>query len=336
MVNIIKKLIGFFSIYTDPFEKKVGKFFDRISSKPGRYQKKKLLELMQTDLVRVNLFLEYKFKGYKNLKKSYRHKRYRDAEAIKKAFQNSLRFGKRLATDEKLNYLMQIARFLRPGNHFHYQESSAFEKLLRNPETSKLVGDCNQIVTLYIYLYSLKYPITDLKIKLLPDHVCLHYDGKDIEATRGMVTEYKHYEFIASIEEIISTNLLDIPDQTQKQFRVSAKNLLKAAKLAKAISSHQHLTNHNLKVAYQQVVAELLKEKRFKQARELSKESSIKEMEGWIDQSELHHLLETIKHCQKLSDYKAHKSKLKRIELLAKRTNQKELEKFCKDLLYKL
>ena len=62
------------------------------------------------------------------------------------------------------------------------EESSTFGKLLRNPNRESLIGDCNQIVTLYIALFALKFDVQLLQLKTYPGHVALHFDGIDVEA----------------------------------------------------------------------------------------------------------------------------------------------------------
>ncbi|QQR83966.1 hypothetical protein IPJ72_02080 [Candidatus Peregrinibacteria bacterium] len=366
MFNIFERILWLFSSYTDPQERKVGEFLNAVSHTPSHYQKQQLIALMQTDLVRLNLMLEYRFKGYKKLNKSYRKQCYTNAEKMKALFLKKNMSERRMASNEKLNYLMQIAHFLKPGQYYQYEKNVAFERMLKDPGQSKLIGDCNQIVTFYIYLYSLKFPVTDLKIKLLPDHVCLHFEGKDLEATLGILTEYKNYDFIGSIEEIISTNLLDVPDLKQKRQSVSARNFLRASKLAKAISTHKAITEHNLKIAYQKIVVELLKEKKFSQAREFAKEShetklvesvmkheglekmnqkkfeaarklfnKIKFQEGLkaCDQNELYEQMEKIKHCKTIKDYRQKLKNLNRIKVLARSIDNTEIIAFTERIL---
>jgi len=235
---------------------------------------KELLKLMQENLVVTNVWLEKKFKGYKYLTKGVRKKMYENTEEIVKKFQefcdthvvseNSLKteFG----NTAQLKYLACICEFLRPGIYYEYIQTSSFGKLLSDPNKSKLQGDCNQIVTLYIYLYSLKFPVQDLQIKLLPEHVCLHFRGVDIEATAGQFAKYKKYDYLLPITEIISTNLLDMSDFREETQKISEIEMVKSAQLAYAISSLKELVEKNLETAYHNMGIAAMKNNNFQSA----------------------------------------------------------------------
>ena len=75
-------IFRFFSLYEGPFEKKVDKFLKKIKKRST----KDLELLMQEDLVRLTIFMEYKFKGYKMLKRRYRRRLYEAADKIKADF----------------------------------------------------------------------------------------------------------------------------------------------------------------------------------------------------------------------------------------------------------
>ena len=127
-----------------------------------------------------------------------------------------------------------------------YRSSSSFEKVLRNPEEEVLEGDCNQLVTLYVYLYSLRFPITDLQLKIIPGHVCLHFEGKDLETTKGTWTLYKKFDRIAEIPELISLNLLDIPDEAESREKISPITRLHISRLAYTLSGERSTTKLRL------------------------------------------------------------------------------------------
>lgn len=347
MLKFLKAIIGFFSIYTDPFEKKVDRFFKKLSagSTPER-TKEKLLALMQEDIVRLNLFLERKFKGYKKTKKSYRKKLYQNAELLKedflKYYQNNHEHFKQFIktkgvfVDESFIYLSGIMHYLKPGKHFEYREGSAFEKLLRDPKKTTLIGDCNQIVTLYIYLYSLKYPITDFKIKLIPGHVCLHFKGMDVEATSGRFHHYKKFAYLSGVEEIIPTNILDISDKEEGKYKVSLENILKASEVAYILSSHREIVEQNLKVAYHNLTMSLIKQKRFSKAEEIAKKSGSESLKKAVLQSRLHALSLQIKKCKTVADFREKKSILKQMLELATKLQNHKVIKFCEDVLSKI
>ncbi|MBD3270237.1 hypothetical protein GF376_01810 [Candidatus Peregrinibacteria bacterium] len=166
----------------------------------------------------------------------------------------------------KLKYMVKIMTFLRPGKIYEYLEGASFGKLLKNIKKEKMIGDCNQITTFYVFLYSLKYPIKELQIKLPKDHVCLQFKGIDIEATNGTFQKYTEYEYILPITELISTNLLDVSDFRDKQIKVDPNEFLKGAQLAFNISSKREIVQKNLKSAYNNVAVDALNANNFKTA----------------------------------------------------------------------
>ncbi|MBU1018778.1 MAG: hypothetical protein ABII07_01640 [Patescibacteria group bacterium] len=278
---MIKFILNIFSPYAHPLEKRVDKFFKKIKSTSNKQKIQKELEsLMQKNLVVTNLWMEKKYKNYKYLKKRIRRKMYENTDVLNKEFdqfakehqinENHLRgeIGKHGLDyqdrhSEKLKCLAQIMAFFKPGDKYEYQESANFGRLLNK---EKCVGDCNQIVTFYIYFYSRKFPVSDLKIKILPGHVCLHFEGIDIEATNATFHHYKEFEAILPITEIISTNLLDITDQTEKTGEIDPRTIVKRAQLAYMISSMKELVKKNLDIAYRNVGITLMQRKEFKSA----------------------------------------------------------------------
>lgn len=264
----LKWLFYTLSPYVNSFERKVDRFFQNVKSTDNIFAiQKDLLEMMQENLVVVNVWLEKKFKGYAYLTKKMRRKMYQDTLVIVAKFQ---KFCEQFAVDEnnlkikfseqgivypsgnteQLKYLTCICAFLAPGVYYEYIKTSSFGKLLKDPNKEKMQGDCNQIVTLYAYLYSLKFPLGDLQIKLLPEHVCLHFRGVDVEATAGTFMKYDKYDHLLPITEIISTNLLDLNDFREDAQKISERAMVKSAQLAYAISSLKSLVEQNLEVAY--------------------------------------------------------------------------------------
>lgn len=273
-MKILKWILGLFSPYAHPFERKVDRFFRGIKSTSNVAKvRKKLLALMQENLVVVNLWLEKRYKGYKYLNKRLRREMYRNLDFIVAKFKehgddvvdiSGLDFVP--ADKEKVQYLALIMSFLRPGHYYEYLKASNFGRLLRNPNNEKMKGDCNQIVTFYIYLYSLKFPISDLEIKLLPEHVCLHFKGIDIEATNATFEKYDKHEGVLPVTEIISTNLLDLVDLREDVMEISDRDLVKSAQLAYSISSLKSVVAKNLNIAYRRLALSALKSKDFKGA----------------------------------------------------------------------
>ncbi|KKT74165.1 MAG: hypothetical protein UW70_C0064G0001, partial [Candidatus Peregrinibacteria bacterium GW2011_GWA2_44_7] len=270
-------LFNFLSPYAHPFEKKVDRFLKKIKSSSNPIKIHKGLEaLMQENLVVVNLWIEKKYKNYLYLNKKVRRELYRNTTFLTEDFLSTIQtsppsneafrhvlssFEATFTPDQhqRLLHLFAIMTYLRPGGRYHYEAASNFGKLLKNPAQEHLIGDCNQVVTLYAYFYSLKFPLSELKIKILPGHVCLHFEGIDIEATSGQFDQYKEFEHILPITEIISTNLLDVNDEQVKTGTIEPRTLLKCAQLAYLISSLRKLVDQNLKIAYQNVGVSLLK-----------------------------------------------------------------------------
>jgi hypothetical protein len=268
-MSFLKSLFAFFSPYAHPLERKVDRFFKRVSTNMNVFEvRQRLQDLMQENLVVVNLFMEYRFKGYKYLNKRFRRQLYHDVGRLievfneevsdlsfededLKAFLGAVDLNYQPHLKEKLIFLTKIMWFFRPGRYYSYIKTASFGKLLRDPKREKLEGDCNQIVTLYAFFYSLKYPISDLEIKLLPEHVCLHFQGIDIEATTANYVKYKDFEHLLPITELISTNLLDLADFRENIDQISPRSVVKSAELAYSISSLKSLVQKNLKVSYQ-------------------------------------------------------------------------------------
>ncbi len=281
---MIKFLLNLFSPYVHPFEKKADKFFKKIKSNSDQFKIQKELEtLMQKNLVVLDLWMEKKYKNYKYMKKRIRRKMYEDVEILNKEFDqhaashkvemialqeeiesHGLTFPKH--KKEQLAYITAIMSYLKPGKHYQYQKAANFGKLLKNPRNEKLIGDCNQIVTLYSYLYSRKYPISDLNIKLLPGHVCLHFEGIDVEATNATFHHYKEHDGVLPVTELITTNLLDVVDAEEKVETIDPRTMVKRAQFAYTISSKKDLVKRNLDIAYRNVGIALMNRKEFKSA----------------------------------------------------------------------
>ncbi len=292
MFNFLKKIIEFFSIYINPFEKKVDLFLKKLNPNTDRsYIHDKVLELMRENVVIFHLWLERRYKGYKYLKKGRRKKLYTNVKKLQSAFEefcnkqkvdiahiteqvNNVTSSFRGNNDE-LKYISCIMSFF--SGHkgcFKYQESSNFGKLLKDPKHSQVIGDCNQIVTLYTYFFGLKYDISRLNIKVYPGHVCLHYQGVDVEATNGSFQHYqKKAQKILPITELIAVNLLDISDSNEKMYSIAPKALMESAKLTFLLSSDREIVSHNLKAAYQTVVNSAIKEGNYDTAFDYAKQS---------------------------------------------------------------
>lgn len=257
---MFKQIFSFFSFYAHPFEKKAAVFLRKINSGVQKSEiNKQLLALMQENTAIFNVYLEKKYRNYSYLSKKNRKKMYENLRIIENDFQKTLK-----GDENEQKYLEKIMVFLKKGQRFFYEESSSFGKLLQNPE--KMIGDCNQIVSFYIHLFALKFPIEKLQIKITEGHVSLYFDGKDIEATAGAYGNYPKYLHLLPITEIISTNLLDISDYREWRGTVSMRDFLKASQLAYLLSSLREIVDKNLNVAFQKMGIELYKQGKYDNA----------------------------------------------------------------------
>jgi len=256
MLKIIKDIYWFFSPFVSPEEKQIYKV---VHSKTPQLE---IRSLMQKNVFKLCVYLEYFSKGYKRLNKSYRGQLYRSIEFLRVDFLKFLSDNQYDKTDKRLFFEL-LKKFLHDSNRYEYQESTFLGGML-NP--NKLVGDCNQIVTLYVYLWSLLFDVSELKIKLPSNHIVLSYNDIDIEATNGSFT--KNYSKLPSLDivELITVNLLDVNDFREKVSQVKPKDTLKISELAFAISSNSEIVRKNLKIAQDNLGLLYLKQNKFKLA----------------------------------------------------------------------
>lgn len=264
-------MFNFLKTYINPFEKKVDSFLVHLNQKSSKQNvQQDLLNLMQENIAILNLWLEKKAKNYPHLKNNLRLEKYANLKKTENIFQifwqkkDFLSFPQNQffktfsdAELERLQYLWGIMSFCRI--HFVYQESSSFDKLLVDLTQEKMLGDCNQIVTFYIHLYSLKFKVSDLEIKLYKGHVALFFQGIEIEATNGsFVFKTAEKGKILNVTEIISINLLDISDFRLKSKSLDSNVLLKTARLAFLLSSSVEVVQNNLDIALSKIALELI------------------------------------------------------------------------------
>lgn len=287
-MNLLQKIYYSLSPYVDGHERRIAKFLEGLREDDAKQATtKQVLDLIQQDITVFNLWCEWRYRGYRYLGKSTRRQLYDNFSYIKTGFNDYVaqhvvdkaKLAEELSTkglsDAKFNehteqwiYISQIMSYLSPaGGRYEYRESSTFGKLLRNPNREPLIGDCNQIVTLYIALFAMKFDVQLLQLKTYPGHVALHFDGIDIEATRGLLKKYDEpNQEILPIHEIISINLLDVSDDYYRTKKVPATTILESARLASLISSNQELVSRNLEVAYNNTVAELMRSNSYDRA----------------------------------------------------------------------
>ena len=83
---MLKPVWNPFSKYADAFEKKVDHLLSGVNGMGIFEVQRRVSELMQEDLVKMNLWLEARFKGYKYLKKGARQRMYANTEVRKQEF----------------------------------------------------------------------------------------------------------------------------------------------------------------------------------------------------------------------------------------------------------
>lgn len=290
----------FFSRYTGPAERRVGKFFGRVSEQTSPHRlEKSLVALLQQGTAVINLWTEYRYKGYNYLTKKTRKQLYENLTAIQADFtsfvatqevdvkaevariaQQGIDTAKLRMYPDQFRHLVLIQRYLAPRRGLYtYRASSSFGRLLRDPTKEKLEGDCNQIVTLYLFLYATAHKVTDLKLTLYPGHVALHFEGIDIETTNGTFCRYqKEGQRTAPIHEIVSVNLLDTSDTNFEKSAINPEVFLESARLAYVVSSNRQLVKKNLEIAYRNAVSHLLKSQHYKKALAYAKQSKDQEL----------------------------------------------------------
>jgi hypothetical protein len=292
----------FFAPYTDARERAVGHFFAGLTEHSDEARTRaRLAELLQRNIAVINLWTEYRYKGYRYLRKARRKQLYTNLQLIAEDFDRfyaSRTFAaeavvshmRRLAPHatvdpEKAGLLQAMVDYFSPmRGKYEYRESSSFGRLLRDPAQDKLVGDCNQLVTLYIYLYSRHHNVQDLQVRVLPGHVALHYRGIDIETTNSTLANYDSREgnVLLPVEEIVSINLLDTTDSYLSKHEVAVEDVLQASRFAFILSHNRELVAHNLDAAYKRLVNNLLEHNNYSRALEFATASHDPALTGLV------------------------------------------------------
>ncbi|MFA6305803.1 MAG: hypothetical protein WC651_03710 [Candidatus Gracilibacteria bacterium] len=349
--KILGWIVLLFTPYVSFFEWKVDRFFTHVRSTDRLSDiKEELLFLMRKNLIVVNIWMEKKFKGYQYLSKGKRRAMYENAQKISEKFlkfceaskideifvraeikENDLTYPE--GGTEKIVFLRKIADFLQPENLYHYIETSSFGKLLNDPEKEKLEGDCNQIVTLYVYLFSLKYDINELNIKLLPEHVCLHFRNIDVEATNGTFTRYRESVDVLPVTEIIATNMLDIPDYREEAVVISPRTMVKSAQLAYATSSLRSLVEKNLNIAYENLGNSAYSAGDFTAAIFYFEKAGNNEMLKACYGKEYNSLVDKVSSVKTVEQAKVFKSTYQRMLFLAQKMGDSKLEEWARKML---
>lgn len=278
-MGLFSKLYYLFAPYVDHRERTVGTFFAGLTEHSAAPSTRaRLHELLQSNIAVINLWTEYRYKGYNYLKKAKRRELYANLDSIAADFDQFARAAGGELT--RLRVLELLTEYFAPARGvYQYRESSSFGRLLRDPATEPLVGDCNQIVTLYIYVYSRYHDVRDLKVRLLPGHVALHFDGTDIETTNGTFVHYDDRDGaeLQPVEEIVSINLLDITDEHFAQHEVAPADFLQASRFAFILSHQRDIVRRNLDAAYGKLINTLMARNNYTAALKFAKQS--KDME---------------------------------------------------------
>lgn len=354
----------FISRFTDANEAAIYRFLNQVTRQVPAVAKAQARFYLQADTARLIMLLEWKFKGYKHLTKRRRRLCYQNLEHLKSDFNA---FSSRHSSNNAAQYLEVINQYLHQGR-VQYRAGSSFDKLCVDPRKTKLVGDCNQLVALYVYLFALRYKAKQLKLKLLPAHVCLHYRDKDYETTTGQVTVYKKFERLSPISELVAINLLDESD-TAAQYKLPPENQLLCAQLASVFTDDKKIAKHNIKVARQALLlqalavqnwrlahyyARVLRQKKWKQLvyehqgfAALKKQSFARARRLFVrahsargaqttDRAELNWLVHKLKRYKTLTALRSRRALLKQVLTLAKRTKQPKIKKWCEGVLRQL
>jgi hypothetical protein len=330
MWKFISGIIGFFSPYANNFEKKIDKFLGRLNSRKSKSAiHAEVLILMQENLIALQLWLERRYKAYKYLDKKTRKKLNGNFEVVREDFlsfaqnskidiglvhkmfqQSGINTAKTRGFEAEFVYLAKIMAYVKPNHFFTYRAASNFGALLNttpkdsNSPAKMNFGDCNQLVTLYCALFALNFDLRFLQIKQPPEHVCLHLNGVDIEATSGCFTSYQE-KSVSPVSELVAVNLLDVKDKLTESRELLPQARLEAAKMAYLLSSHREIVQGNLRSAYINSVNFLLEKGSAEQAAKTAEESNMEDVKTYA-----------LKRC--VSFYLSHKKFAKALQIANK------------------
>ncbi len=319
----------FLSVYENKIEKRVDKVLSKVKlGKSNSRYRERLVDLFFEFPFETAIWLEYKYKGYRFLKKSKRRKMYEVAELIEEDFLEwmekhpydaekvEMTVPERLVNEKEEQdvwKLMMIGEFSK--GRYKYRESSAFWKLFParyGEEGMKMIGDCNQIVTFYVGMFAIVGDVEDLEIRVLPNHVCLHIHGLDYEATNGTFKDYKDKGYLVDCENILAINLLDITDPSEKKWDVSEVNTAKMQAVAAMFEVEAEIVEKNLIVTYKNMGIFYMNSRKWDQARKHFRLAQAEDLERMAYHNEVVWLLGLKKY--KKAIRVAHKGGLEEIE----------------------
>ena len=264
MIKFLNNIYWFFSRFVNKDEKRLYKIL-----RSRNINTHKLLELCQKDFMMVCVFLEYFTKGYVGLKKSKRAMIYRSMRQLEFDLLE-FRKNKGFKLESRQEFFDMLLLFLHKSGRYTYQESTFLGGMT---DPNNLIGDCNQIVSLYVHLWRLFFDIRELEIKLPPNHIVLSFRGSDIEATNGMRTLKFADLRTLEILELLTVNILDVSDAREKQSTIHPERIMHGFKLANSLSSHMDVVRKNLVIAKNNLAYNYLKNNKFKFAIKLFSET---------------------------------------------------------------
>lgn len=279
MLRYLKRFTYWLRGLTDQDELEIYRFFfKKTFFKTKTNTASDALELMNRNYFKLCILIERYYHGYKDYGRGFRKELYSRLKNLEDEFSEYTKsksvdiiseitkFGLKLNDDDlnRLKYLKLISLFLTHRQNYKYKESvNLSQSLIAKDEI--FYFDCNQICNIYIYLYSLEFDVSDLKVKLPKDHVCLHFKGIDIEATNGEFLIYNEVQEVFPITEMISVNMLDVSDLEFEQFKIKPRSFYKLINLAKFLSNNPVIEN-NIQVSYQKMALFYLEKANLKSA----------------------------------------------------------------------
>ena len=353
-----------FSAFTDDQEKKCYNFLQGLTPRSDRRNTaSRARRILQEDVVRMMMIVEWKYKGYRTLTKKYRQRCY---DILPSFLADFKAYKSEKNPQTEADYLRVVSEYLHQHRPVEYRAGSSFDKLIKDPTKETLVGDCNQLTTLYVFLFSLEYEITSLELKFLPGHVCLHHKGMDYETTSGDITTYEKFSRIGPVEEIIAVNILDVSDHAETTHPLPAENKVQCAEVAFTLSGEPKIAQQNLDAAYHNMAVKKMNDKNFNAAATWAGKTKDKQFLDVVlhneavynlnhkhynrarkvfsllhdvagvkavDQTELNNLVAKLKGCKTTEDYKYKKTVIYKIKKLAITLHDHEMQKFCTDIL---
>lgn len=294
MQNMLKHVRAKFSPYVNEFENKADTLLEKkFAAKDADGLRAAVLALMQEDAVALAVWCERQYKGYASLTKEVRTQLYENLKAIKSSFQSYSfmqvpdedalfleLYEKEIPAEElkarhrQIQYLKQIMEYFRTQIAYEPQKGHNIGALLKNPKTGALIGDSHQVVLLYLYLYALKYDVSDLRIKITATKMYLHFEHADIDLEQGVFVKYtREICEIVPVTEALVLNLLDTPKESTDALTIAPTALSRLGEFARLLSNREEIISQNSKIAFRKHVLHQLEQENFDSAMSYAMES---------------------------------------------------------------